>query len=94
LTIGSFLSQRHPRHRLDGRNRLLLQQQFPPCHLPQIHVPLLVAAMGGHYFIRDNEIHYEAAGSADKDFIVVEGAEHGQTPCVECGPVPGRSRTR
>ena len=35
-----------------------------------------------HYFIRDNEIHYEVAASADKDFIVIEGATHGITPCA------------
>jgi hypothetical protein len=53
-------------------------------------VPLLVAAMGGHYFVRDNEIHYDLAASADKDFVVVEGAEHGQTPCLRCESVPGQ----
>ena len=46
--------------------------------------------MGGYYFIRDNEIHYERAGSRDKDFIVVEGAVHGQTPCVPCETFPGQ----
>jgi hypothetical protein len=34
--------------------------------------------------IRDNEIHYEVAASLDKDFIVIEGATHGITPCVRC----------
>ncbi len=28
--------------------------------------------MGGHYFIRDNEIHYEMAAGKDKDFVVVK----------------------
>ena len=37
--------------------------------------------MGGHYFITDNEIHYDVAASQDKDFVVIEGAVHGQTPC-------------
>jgi hypothetical protein len=46
--------------------------------------------MGGHYFIRDNEIHYELSGAKDKDFVVVEGAEHGQTPCVRCESTPGQ----
>ena len=62
----------------------------PPCNLPHIRVPLLIAAMGAHYFIRDNEIHYEVAASPDKDFVVVEGAEHGQTPCVPCESAPGQ----
>lgn len=53
-------------------------------------VPTLVTAMGGHYFIRDNEIHYELSGAKDKDYVVVEGAEHGQTPCVPCETTPGQ----
>ena len=39
--------------------------------------------MGGHYFIRDNEIHYEMAASKDKDFVVIEGATSRQP---EVGP--------
>jgi hypothetical protein len=46
--------------------------------------------MGGHYFIRDNEIHFEAAASKDKDFVVVEGATHGGTPCTQCESFPGQ----
>ena len=55
-----------------------------PCALQAISIPLLVTAMGGHYFIRDNEIHYEFAKSKDKDFVIIEGATHGQMPCVPC----------
>jgi hypothetical protein len=61
-----------------------------PCALRSITVPLLVTAMGGHYFIRDNEIHYEVAASADKDFIVLEGATHGVRPCTACETTPGQ----
>jgi hypothetical protein len=61
-----------------------------PCALQKISVPILIGAMGAHYFIRDNEIHYEVAASADKDFIAVEGAEHGITPCVPCEQFPGQ----
>jgi len=53
-------------------------------------VPLLITAMGGHYFIRDNEIHYEMAASKDKDFVVIEGATHGITPCTACEKTPGQ----
>jgi len=62
-----------------------------PCALRQITVPILITAMGGHYFIADNEIHYEVAASRDKDFIVIEGAVHGQTPCEACSKVTGQS---
>ena len=33
--------------------------------------------MGAHYFVRDNELHYDIAASKDKDFVVIEGATHG-----------------
>jgi hypothetical protein len=49
-----------------------------------------VTAMGAHYFIRDNEIHYEVAASADKDFVVVEGATHGIRPCTACEQTKGQ----
>jgi pimeloyl-ACP methyl ester carboxylesterase len=61
-----------------------------PCAVQHISVPLLVAAMGGYYFIRDNEIHFELAKSADKDFIVVEGAGHGMRRCRSCTRATGK----
>ena len=57
-----------------------------PCNLQQVSIPLLVVAMGGHYFIRDSEIIFDMAVSKDKEFIIVEGATHGGTPCKECMP--------
>jgi hypothetical protein len=50
---------------------------------------VLFTAMGGHYFIRDNEIHHEMAASADKEFIIIEGATHNMTPCTACEKTPG-----
>jgi hypothetical protein len=61
-----------------------------PCALRNISVPILITAMGAHYFIRDNEIHYEVAASADKDFVVIEGATHGIRPCTACETFPGQ----
>jgi hypothetical protein len=91
LTLRSFLSANAIRA-TDSMDRIdhCSSNNSPPCHLAKIRVPLLIAAMGAHYFVRDNEIHYELAASADKDFVVVEGAEHGQTPCVSCESVPGQ----
>lgn len=60
------------------------------CAVQSITVPLLVIAMGGHYFIRDNEITYDLAKSADKDYVVVEGATHGGTPCGPCSKATGQ----
>jgi hypothetical protein len=61
-----------------------------PCALREITVPMLIAAMGGHYFIADNEIHYDVAASKDKDYVVIEGAVHGQTPCEACSKLTGQ----
>lgn len=60
------------------------------CAVQSITVPVLFAAMGAHYFIRDNELHYELSASEDKDFIVVEGATHGISPCTACEQTPGQ----
>lgn len=91
LTVKSFLSANAVRatDSMDGIDHCS-SNNSPPCHLPTITVPTLVTAMGGHYFIRDNEIHYELSGAKDKDFAVVEGAEHGQTPCKPCESTPGQ----
>jgi len=51
-------------------------------------VPVLFLAMGAHYFIRDNERQYDTSGSKDKELIVIEGANHGFTPCKPCEKSP------
>jgi hypothetical protein len=91
LTIKSFLSANATRatDSMDGIDDCSTNNSTP-CALRSISVPVLIAAMGAHYFIRDNEIHYEVAGSSDKDFIVIEGATHGITPCVRCEEKPGQ----
>ena len=58
------------------------------CAIGSISVPVLFAAMGAHYFIRDNERHYDMARSKDKDLVVIEGANHGFTPCKPCERTP------
>jgi hypothetical protein len=91
LTVRSFLSANAIRA-TDSMDGIIdcSSNNSTPCALRKISVPILIGAMGAHYFIRDNEIHYEVAASPDKDFIVVEGAEHGITPCVPCEQFPGQ----
>jgi len=60
------------------------------CAVQSISVPLVFAAMGAHYFIRDNERQYDLARSKDKDLVVIEGATHGFTPCEPCSTSPGQ----
>jgi hypothetical protein len=50
----------------------------------------MIAAMGGWRFIRDQELMYDLSPSTDKDYIVVEGAVHGYTPCKACETTPGQ----
>jgi pimeloyl-ACP methyl ester carboxylesterase len=59
------------------------------CAVQSISVPVLFAAMGAYYFIRDNERLFDLSASQDKDFVVIEGATHSFTPCVPCEPTKG-----
>jgi hypothetical protein len=91
LTVKSFLSA----NAIRGTDSMYgvdycSSNNAPPCHLPNIRAPLLVAAMGAWSFVRDNEIHFEVAASQDKDYVVIEGALHGFDPCVACETVPGQ----
>jgi pimeloyl-ACP methyl ester carboxylesterase len=60
------------------------------CAVRNITLPILITAMGAHYFVRDNELHFDDAASQDKEFVVVEGATHGFTPCTACETTPGQ----
>jgi hypothetical protein len=93
LTVQSFLSANAIRA-TDSMREIdwCSSNNSPVCHLPNIHAPLLVSAMGGHNFIRDNEIHFEVAGSTDKDFIIVEGAQHVRRRARRASP-SGAART-
>jgi hypothetical protein len=91
LTVRSFLSANAIRAK-DSLDEVdwCSSNNSTPCAVKSISIPILITAMGAHYFIRDNEIHYDAAASADKDFIVVEGATHGTAPCTACETTPGQ----
>jgi len=91
LTLRSFLSANAIRAK-DSMDDIdwCSSNNSTPCAVQHISVPLLVTAMGAHYFVRDNEIHYEMAASKDKDFVVIEGATHGIRPCTACERTPGQ----
>jgi pimeloyl-ACP methyl ester carboxylesterase len=90
LTLTSFLSANAIRstHSLDDIDWCSSNNSVP-CAVPRISVPILVMAMQGHYFIRDGEHIYESAASLDKDFVVVQGANHGLGPCTPCSELHG-----
>jgi pimeloyl-ACP methyl ester carboxylesterase len=91
LTLTSFLSANAIRatNSLDGID-WCSSNNSTPCAVQNITVPVLFTAMGGHYFVRDNEIHYEMSASQDKEFIVIDGATHGLRPCTACEKTPGQ----
>jgi hypothetical protein len=60
------------------------------CNVQSVKAPTLIAAMGGWRFIRDQERMYELSPATDKDYIVIEGAEHNYTPCKPCEKTPGQ----
>jgi hypothetical protein len=91
LTVKSFLSVRAVRS-TDSMEGIdwCSSNNSTNCNLQQVSVPLLVATMGGHYFIRDGEVFFDMAASPDKDYYVIEGATHGGTPCTACETTPGQ----
>ncbi len=60
------------------------------CAVRSIKVPTLIEAMGAYKFIRDQEILFDESAAKDKDYIVIEGAVHGYTPCKPCENMPGQ----
>lgn len=91
LTVKSFLSVRAIRSTdaMDGID-WCSSNNSTPCNVEKISLPLLVTAMGGHYFIRDNEQIFDMAASSDKDFVVIEGATHDGAPCKACETTEGQ----
>lgn len=90
-TIKSFLSATAIRstNSMDGVD-WCSSNNATPCAIQQLTVPVLFGAMQGHYFMRDNEIHYEMAKSKDKDLIIVEGATHLVDTCKKCAKATGK----
>lgn len=60
------------------------------CAVQSIKIPTLIAAMGAFHFVRDQEQMYDLSAAKDKDYIVIEGALHGYTPCKPCEKTPGQ----
>jgi len=91
LTVRSFLGTRaiRAKHALDDID-YCSNNNSTPCHLQKITVPILILGMGGHYFLRDNEIHYEVSASSDKEYVIIDGASHGIRPCKICETTPGQ----
>jgi hypothetical protein len=91
FTLKSFLSANATRatNSRDGIN-YCSSNNSTTCAVQSISVPIMIAAMGGFHFIRDDEIIFEKSASKDKDYVVIEGALHGFTPCTACEKTKGQ----
>ena len=91
LTLRSFLSANaiRSRHAMDDVDWCSTNNSVP-CAVQSIASPMLIAAMGGNNYLRFNETHFDLAKSQDKDYVIVDGANHDQTPCVPCETTPGQ----
>ncbi|UFN51750.1 alpha/beta hydrolase (plasmid) [Roseomonas sp. OT10] len=89
LSIRSYLSTQAVRsiNSLDGIDHCS-SNNSTVCAVGSISKPLLIMGMTGYLFIRDSEEEFEAARSADKDLVFIEGATHGFTPCRTCDANP------
>src|SRR5205814_8680932 len=75
FTFKSFLSANAMRstNSLDGLDDCS-SNNSTTCAVQSIKIPIMVAAMGGYHFVRDQEIIYDKSASRDKDYVVIEGA--------------------
>ena len=91
LTTTSFLSTNSVRstHAMEGIDHCSTNSSTN-CAVANSRVPTLIAAMGAYNHIRFQEIMYEQSPAEDKDFVVIEGALHGYTPCTACETTPGQ----
>ena len=55
-----------------------------PSNVKGITVPIIIIAHTAHYFVRPDEIIYDAATTLDKTIAFNEGAVHGGGPCAAC----------
>ncbi len=66
---------------------------YTPNLLPEVTVPLLaiIGSADPGSLVGETRTHYEAAGSKDKEFVVIEGADHSYLPA---GPKAGKGDQR
>lgn len=71
----------------------LASNVFTPRLLPDVTVPLLVilGSADPSARISESRTHYDAAGSKDKEFVLIEGGDHGYLPS---GPKAGKGDQR
>ena len=90
-TVRSFLSINSVRSTdsIDGIDHCSTNSSAV-CAVQYIKVPTLITAMGAYHLLRDEELMHDKSAAADKDYIVIEGAELNYTACKECETTPGQ----
>lgn len=90
LTLRSFLSANAVRstNSFDGIEHCSANGSMI-CAMGVVRSPVLFGVSQAHYFLGDNERAYEDSPSADKTYLVLEGATHSLTPCTRCESTPG-----
>jgi hypothetical protein len=91
LSIKSYLSANAVRstNSIDGIDHCS-NNNSTICAMQYIKVPTLIAAMGAYHMLRDEETMYDLSAAADKDYVVIEGAELNYTACKECETTSGQ----
>jgi hypothetical protein len=62
----------------------------PPGNVENIHVPIFIVGMTGHWEYLASEEIYAHARSRDKSLTFIEGASHMYATCKECEKKPGQ----
>jgi hypothetical protein len=95
LTVKSFLSVRAVRSTssFDGVD-WCSSNNSTPCAVRNITVPVLFTAMGGHYFIRDNEIHFESPPAKTRTLLWSTAPRTASGPASRARRLRASIRTR
>ena len=94
--LRNYYAHFHPRNIIPEaflRAESLASNVFTPKLLPEVEVPLLVilGSADPSARISESRTHYDVAGSEDKEFVLIEGGDHGYLPA---GPKAGKGDQR
>ncbi len=91
LTVTSYLSTNAVRstNSVDGIDHCS-NNNSTVCGVQHIKAPTLIAAMGAYHMLRDEEMMYDTSPAADKDYVVIEGANLNYDGCKPCETTPGQ----
>ena len=90
-SVVSFLSSMAVRstNALDGIDHCS-SNNSTVCAVQSISIPSVFYAMGASSFVRDNEVMFDKAKSADKEYYGIEGALHYFNGCKPCETTPNQ----